>query len=222
MPTEALSDLLRRSRPQGCVRGVRPRSCFVRARRLHSRMFQESGGRRHRPRGRSMAAGQSQREINPQACAWQRRVRVPTARRCLPTDLRTSPHWPWRKVPGDRKKKIARAYDRQSAWKCAPMLQVSIKLNLRVLLRLGRQHPEAAYFSSRVECDSKDHESVFELASNVHPVKVRILPRQLDALELPKVRGNMRPRRAQTIRRHRSFHSIVELGAHLIEMLLPQ
>src|SRR5882762_6431450 len=222
MPAEALSDSLRRSHRREYVRGVRPRSCFVWARRLPCRRFQESGGRRHRPRDRSMAAGQSQRGINPQAFAWLRRVRVPTARRCPPTDLRTSPHWPWRKVPGDRKKKIARAYDRQSGWKCAPVLQVSINLNLRVLLRLGRQHPQAAYFSSRVECDSKDHESVFELTSNVHPIKVRILPRQFDALELPEVRGNVQPRRAQSIRRHRSFHSIVELGAHLIEMLLPQ
>jgi hypothetical protein len=102
------------------------------------------------------------------------------------------------------------------------MMQVSINLNLRVLLWLGGKHPEAAYFPSRVESDSKDHESVFELTSNVHPVKVRILPRHLDALELPEVGGYVRPRRAQTIRRHRRFHSIVELGGHLIEMLLPQ
>jgi len=106
---------------------------------------QESGGRRHRPRDRSMVAGQSQRGINPQACAWLRRVRVPIARRCPPTDLRTSPHWPWRKVPGDRKKKslehtIVRADEK------ARHAAVSINLNLRTLLRLGRQHPQAAYF----------------------------------------------------------------------------
>src|SRR5258707_13849895 len=39
--------------------------------------------------------------------------------------------WPWRKVRGDRKRRIARAYDRQSGWKCAPPLQVSIKCRAR-------------------------------------------------------------------------------------------
>src|SRR5450755_2034132 len=72
-------------------------------------MCRESIVKHHLRTDRSVGGGRSHPAPCLPVCVLPRRARAPIARRCLPTDRLTSPHWLLQTVRGDRKNRIARS-----------------------------------------------------------------------------------------------------------------
>ena len=83
-----------------------------------------------------------------------------------------------------------------------------LRLNPRIFFRLGRQHPQARYFTGRVKGDGHDHGSVFKGAADVESTRF-LVPYDRYALNFnqhPWLRqsGNSeeRARRKFAVRKH--------------------